>query len=151
MSAKGSKARADAELVRQLEVASYGDKPVEAVFMLRPDDPSQVAPSPERMEELTHQILERVKQRTGSQENRINIFRNLGSFVVSAPPVFLQELLLQPEIAAAMANQQPQQEVIKPVKQRPVRSSQNQKAGSGSKRVKATSIRTKAARAKSGK
>jgi predicted O-linked N-acetylglucosamine transferase (SPINDLY family) len=147
---KGSKTRTDSELTRQLEVASDSEKPVEAVFMLHPDNPSQIVPSPERVEELTHKILERVQQRTGSHENKFNIFRNIGSFVVSAP-AFVRELISQPEVATAMANQQPGQSSIKPVKQRPVRSGQNQKPGSSKKRAKVYARRTKVARAKSGK
>lgn len=148
---KASKATTDSELVQQLKAASDDNKPVEAVFILRPDDPSQIVPSPERTEELTHEILARVKNQTGSQENRFNIFRNLGSFVISAQPDFLHELIAQPEIAMAMANQQPAQEVIKPVKQRPVRSTGNPKTSRVVKKARTRSLRTKTAPVKSGK
>ena len=151
MSNKVSKTTTDAQLVQQLEAASDGNHPVEAVFVLRPDDPAQVVPSPEKTEEMVHKILARVKKQTGSDEKRINIFRNLGSFVISAQPAFLHELIAQPEIAMAMANQQPAQEPIKPVKQRSVRSTRNSKTSRVAKKGRTSPLRTKTARAKSGK
>lgn len=150
MSEKGPNAKTDPELVRQLEIAAESKKPVEAVFILRSDDPSQIVPAPERTEELTREILKRVKKRARSSEHRYNVFRNLGSFVVSAPPTFLRELMLQPEIAAAMANQQPGEESVEPVKKRPAPSARRHHAGGAQRKAKAGSMRNKTARAKPG-
>jgi hypothetical protein len=105
---KKSNTNTDPELVRQMRAAAGDDASVEAVFMLAPEDPSQVVPSPERTEELSRHLLERVKVRIGKAAADFNVFRNMGSFVVSAHPDFLRELIAQPEIASAMANQQPQ-------------------------------------------
>jgi hypothetical protein len=132
-----SSPRTDPELLRQLEAASSNDQPVEAVIFLRPDNPSEIAPSPERTREITRKVLDRVESRTGSRERRYNVFGNMGSFVVSALPSFLKELLRQPEIVAAMANQQPGDAMIRPVKRRSVESSPK-KARSQSKRQKST-------------
>jgi hypothetical protein len=105
-----SNTNTDPELVRQMHAATGDDASVEAVFMLAPEDPSQIVPSPERTEELTRHLLERVKARIGKAAGDFNVFRHMGSFVVSAHPAFLRELIAQPEIASAMANQQPQAE-----------------------------------------
>ena len=144
-------AKTDAELLRQMDEAAAGQSPVEAVVRLRPDDPAQIIPSPERTEELTRQLLERVKNRVGSSEIRYHVFPNLGSFVVAAEPSFLRELLLQPEAAAVMANQQPGDPLIQPVKQAPVSFVRSQRASRSPKKVKPHSTARKSAGGKSGK
>lgn len=149
MPEKESKVSTDPELKLQMEAASAKDGAVEAVFILSPDNPSEVVPSPERTEELTRKLLDRVKARVGEGEKRVNIFRNMGSFAVSAHPSFLRELMSQPEIATAMANQQPGAVVVRPVKKRPVPSTHPRKTGGGKKttlrraRAKATHPKTK--------
>lgn len=101
------KIKPDPELLRQLKAASSEKTPVEAVFRLRSETPAEIAPSPERTEEITKEVLDRVESNTGSAAGRYNIFRNLGSFVVSAEPEFVKDLITQPEIASAIANVQP--------------------------------------------
>jgi len=54
-----------------------------------------------------HALLQRVEQRIGLHPQAVNVFQQLGSFVVVAAPAFLAELLTQPEVHAAMANRQP--------------------------------------------
>lgn len=111
----------DPELAKQLETtAASQDQKVEAVIRLKPDDASQVVPAPERTETLTNQLLERVHGQVGEPAARYNVFRNLGSFVVSAPASFIRELISQPEVASAVANQQPESAAIPPVEKRPV-------------------------------
>jgi len=104
----------DPELTRQLAAATPNDTQVEAVFILASDDPLRAVPSPEQTEELIHQVLKRVESRVGKREGKLNIFRNLGSFVVLAHPTFVQELMSQPEIAAAMANRHPDAKAVSP-------------------------------------
>ena len=112
--------KTDPELFRQLNETATGDESIEAVIRLRPLMRSQAAPSPEETTELTQKILDRVKQKCGKSETRYNVFKNLGSFVVSAPPDFVRELIEQPEVAAAVANRQPGSAVIAPLKKRRV-------------------------------
>jgi hypothetical protein len=107
MAEKKPAIRIDPELVRQLDAAAEAAESVEAVFMLQSDDPSQAVPSAERTEELARLVLNRVKQRTGETEDRVNVFTQLGSFVVSASASFIREVMSEPEIAAAVANRQP--------------------------------------------
>lgn len=119
--AMSSTPKIDPELAKQLEpTAASQDKKVEAVIRLKPDDASQVVPAPERTETLTNQLIERVHGQVGEPATRYNVFRNLGSFVVSAPPSFIRELISQPEVASAVANQQPESAAIPPVEKRPV-------------------------------
>jgi hypothetical protein len=102
-------AKTDPELLRQLaEVATPSD-PVAAVFVLRPTDPSEPVPGPAETEEVVQRLLERVTQEVGVPPQRVNIFRNLGSFVVSATTPFVRKLLEQREIASALPNRRPLQ------------------------------------------
>jgi hypothetical protein len=116
-----NKAKTDTELEKQLKAAASEEKPVEAVVRLKPEDPSQIVPSADRMEELTSQLLDRVKKQSGKAASRYNVFRNLGSFVVSAHPTFIEQLKEQPEVASIVANQQPGSALIAPVKNTPNR------------------------------
>ena len=112
MPTRKRRAKIDPELTRQidkaaLEVSAHGGT-VEAVVMLR-QTPDQIAADPDRTEALALEILNRVKERVGSGAKTVNVFRNLGSFVVAADPGFLRELVAQPEIASALANRRPQE------------------------------------------
>src|SRR5881628_3865458 len=145
MSESISSAKADPELIRQLNGTEASKEDIAAVVRLQPDDPSQIVPSPERTEELTQKILERVKKKVGSSESRYNVFKNLGSFVVSAEPEFLRELISQPEVAAAVANKQPEGTVIAPVEKATVPTTRHQKASRSEKRSRARSSSARAA------
>jgi hypothetical protein len=128
-------AKTDPELVRQLNEATADGGAVEAVVKLHPDDPTEIVPSPERTEALTRQVLHRVKKRVGSSETRYNVFRNLGSFVVSAPREFVRELIAQPEVASAMANRQSESPLIAPVKRSVVPTGQSKRVARSKKRL----------------
>ena len=140
--------KTDAELVKQLDQASDSEDLIEAVVRLRPDDPSQIVPAAERTEELTNHLLERVKKESGQAASRYNVFRNLGSFVVSAPPAFIRQLMSQPEVASVMANQQPGTALIPPIRKAPARGvSKREKTGPDkSKRGRASAASKKSAR-----
>lgn len=112
--------KTDPELLKQLEATAASDtNEVEAVIRLKPDDASQVVPTAERTAALTSELLARVKSEVGESASRYNVFRNLGSFVVSAPPPFIRKLISQPEVAAATANRQPGSAMIPPVDKGP--------------------------------
>ncbi|HEU4391873.1 MAG TPA: hypothetical protein VFV34_29070 [Blastocatellia bacterium] len=111
--------RTDPELVRQLDRAADVNDNVEAVFIFHPDDASDAAPSAERTEELTEQVLRRIRRRTGESEERVNVFKQLGSFVVCASPAFIRQIISEPEIAAAVANRQPGATIEKQVTRSP--------------------------------
>ena len=97
--------RADPELLRQLHEAEASKEPVEAVFVLR--RPSGSVLAPDEVEHVTNQILRRVEREAGSQVRDVNVFKNMGSFVVAGEPSLLRLLLDQPEIETGIANRQP--------------------------------------------
>lgn len=127
----------DPELVKQLDKAAAEEQPVEAVIRLKPDNAADIVPTAERTEEITKQLLARVKKQIGVGANQYNVFRNLGSFVVSAPPNFIRELISQPEVAAVVANQQPGSAYIEPIKKAPVNNLASPKSTSRRKGTKA--------------
>lgn len=76
--------------------------------MLRQNEAAQGGPpTGEETDELARELLARVAEQVGGQADDFNIFRNMGSFVVSAKPAFVRALLEQPEVSSAVANQQP--------------------------------------------
>ena len=116
MSRKRPSAKTDPKLLRQIEDA---DGPVEVICTLKPADPAQPGVPPDQAEPLTYEVLDRVREQTGLGARDVNVFRNLGSFVVSAEGPFLKALLAQPEIASATANRQGQPLLIGPRKVKP--------------------------------
>jgi hypothetical protein len=100
-----ARTRADPELLHQLDEAEARKEPVEAVFILR--RPSGSVLAPDEVEQVTNEVLGRVQREDGSQVKDVNVFRNMGSFVVAGEPSLLRRLLDQPEIEAGIANRQP--------------------------------------------
>lgn len=99
------RAKLDPALSRQLNSASVPTaEAVEAVVFLRPLTANQVVVPPESIEPLVHELLDRVADHLGQSPKEFNVFRNLGSFAVSASKAFLRELLEQPEVASAVAS-----------------------------------------------
>lgn len=111
MRKKNNVVKTDPELLRQLETAAAKQELIQAVFTLRL--PNQQAVAPERVEKLTNEVLQRVAGDVGPAE-QVNIFRNLGAFSVAARSPVIRALLKEPEIASAVANQQPKTMLITP-------------------------------------
>lgn len=118
MSKKTIRVKTDPELRRQLKAENSDQGLVEAVFTLRSSTLKTATPT--HVEELTHQVLDRVADEIGVEAKEINIFRNLGAFAVSAPPNFIRALLTEPEIASATANRQQESLMIPPHRKRRV-------------------------------
>jgi hypothetical protein len=108
----------DPELVRQLSISA--DTPVQAVVRLRPQ-PGTHAQPPEETERIAKELVSRTQKASGEHEDAVNVFKYLGSFAISAKPAFLKALIAQPEVAAALANNQPESGMIQPVEKRPAR------------------------------
>jgi len=102
----------DPELIRQLNAA--GDAPVGAVFNLR-RGPAQKCLSAEETETCVKRLLQQAQQESGMAPQQVHVFRNLGSFAVSAAAPFVRMLLGRDEVLSATANQQPEELLIKPV------------------------------------
>jgi hypothetical protein len=113
-----SQAKIDPELVRQLDAA--GEAPVGAVFYLRPG-PHRKSLEPAEAEERAQGVLRRVEEESGIAPKKVHVFRNVGSFSVSAAAPFVRMLLDQEEILSAAANQQSQDLLIEPVSSKPVK------------------------------
>jgi hypothetical protein len=104
----------DPVLLRLLEAPGNADTLVSAIFRLRPAEASQPALPPRETERQASLLVDRVSREVGEPAERVNVFKSLGSFVVRARPVFLRELLRQPEIEAALANRVDEELMVKP-------------------------------------
>ena len=107
MSGRRGRATVDPELRRQLSRAgTVRSGPVEVVMRLRPAVRSSAAPSPEATRDLAALIVGRVAEELGTARDAydFNVFPNLGYFVLSASPGFVERVLDQPEVASASAN-----------------------------------------------
>jgi hypothetical protein len=107
----------DPELRKQLAKAE-AKEPVEATVTLDAGPGRAYIPS-EEVGAKVKEILREVGREVGEAHEDVNVFENLGSFAVRARPAFLKALLKRPEVAAAMANLQSQDLLIRPVRKGP--------------------------------
>lgn len=99
--------RAPASVDPQLreQLAQAGESHVEAVFRLRPDTRTSARAAPAgRTTARVGALLARMEGKLAESPSAVNVFRNLGYFVVSASPRFIRALAEQPEVASAQAN-----------------------------------------------
>lgn len=142
-------AKTDPALNQQLDEATEG-REIEAIVKLKPDSPGDIVPTAPRTTEITEKLLKRVARTVGKPASRFNVFKNFGSFVVSSDPVFIKELMAQPEVATVMANRQYESAFIEPIKSKPVPSENQKRTVARAPRVarvaakKSTRKRTKA-------
>ena len=109
MSGRRTKAKADVdpELRRQLSrAAAAHEGAVEAVLRLRATRRSGASPAPEATRDVARLVVKRVAEElgVGAETYDVNVFANLGYFVLSAPPGFVERVLDQPEVVSASAN-----------------------------------------------
>lgn len=109
----------DPELQRQLTEAP-ASTPVEATITLDPGSGREYIPEGEVGSKVAD-LLHHVGREVGQAHEDVNVFENLGSFAVRACPAFLEALLKRPEVASAMANQQSDDMLIRPVRKGPKR------------------------------
>jgi hypothetical protein len=98
------KKKTDPELLRQIDSVATDNEEIQAVFSIAL--PMKKLLDPEQVEQTANQILERAEKEAGSKPNDVNIFRNLGSFVVSADASFIKKVIDDPDVASAIANKQ---------------------------------------------
>ena len=72
------------------------------------------------MDERVHKLLEKVEREIGIAPSRYRIYKNIGSFSVTAAPSFIRKLSEQADVATATASRQPEEMLIKPVSSEPV-------------------------------
>jgi hypothetical protein len=96
------KPKVDPQLLQQLNMVGASQDVVQAVFQLKLP-PSRLL-DPEAVEAAVQTVLSLVKQEVGEEASEVNIFRNIGAFVVCAHAPFIRALMKKPEIASATAN-----------------------------------------------
>ena len=84
------KTRANAELLRQLDSAEKDGSPVQAVVFLRNSADEGSFPKPAETQAIADRLLKRVQLQVGESVRDLNVFRNVGSFVVEASPRLLR-------------------------------------------------------------
>jgi hypothetical protein len=107
MSGRRGRARVDPELRRQLSGSVAAEETlVEAILRLRPTTRSSQVPPPEATRDLVERVVARVAGELGVPVDAydFNVFPNLGYFVLSASPGFVERVVDQPEVASASAN-----------------------------------------------
>ena len=90
------------EVIAMIE--SDSQEPVAVGYQMRGGS-GQRGPPASEMTEKVGAILDRLDKMAPDLPMRHNIFKNLGSFVLLAPPVMHKQVLRQPEIKAAVLNQ----------------------------------------------
>lgn len=103
------RAKIDPTLLRQLDEAersrrASGASDVQAVFALAGSDAAGGVPTREGTRRTVEAVLDRARAASGAAPTDVNVFANLGRFVVAAPPAFLRAVAAQPEVSTATAN-----------------------------------------------
>jgi hypothetical protein len=116
--AKVSSGKTNSLLSQQLDQSKGSDKTLQAWFQLKPEsDPS----SSQDVASTANRVIDRVKDQIGKSADSVKLLPNLSSFMVSAHPDFIRELIKQPEISLARSTDVPDFGLIRPVKSEPVR------------------------------
>lgn len=98
--------KTDPELLRQIDSVAANNDSIQAVFSLAL--PLKKLLDPKQVEDAANQVLERAEKEVGTKPKDVNIFKNLGSFVVSAEASLIRQIIDDPDIASAVANKQPE-------------------------------------------
>jgi hypothetical protein len=93
----------DPELMRQLDDAKESGEPVRAVVKMR-RRPGK-APVPQDVEEQVNNAVERAARASGEQPKDVHVMGRLSVAYVEGSESFLRELVNQPEVDAAVANE----------------------------------------------
>ncbi len=97
--------KTDPELLRQINDVADNNDSIQAVFSL--DLPMKKLLDPRQVEETAYQVLDRAEKEAGSKPKDVNIFKNVGTFAVSADASFIRNIIDDPDISSAVANKQP--------------------------------------------
>lgn len=103
MATKRRKPQLDPDLRRQL--SGTASSAVGAVVRLRPTRKQDLVPAPAEARRMADDIVTRVSGELGVDAStyRMNVFPNLGYFVISGPKRLIERVIEQPEIASASA------------------------------------------------
>jgi hypothetical protein len=113
MAIRRTSTKVDPELRRQLgrsATAAGGGEPVEAVLRLRPATRSSGGAARQGVRDLAEGVVGRAATELGEAPGAwaVNVFPNLGYFVLCGSPRLVERVLEQPEVASASANRRSQ-------------------------------------------
>lgn len=94
---------------------------VQAVVTLRPEswlDESDAKAS--RADQVAQRVLDRVRQKCGTEPERVKVFSNIGSISIAAEQRFIDQLAAEPEVLRADPNIQQESMKIEPRRKREV-------------------------------
>jgi len=106
----------DPELVRQLDDARVSGGTVEAVLRLQRQPGERPVPSAVR--DQADRAIRRATEACGETPDDVHVMANMATAYVAGTERFLRELLAQPEVASAVANESPAQ-AARPRSRRP--------------------------------
>ncbi|GEM_PF-2728410 len=89
------------DLLRQNKLT---DTPIRAIIMLRARDPRKPIFVPRETKASVDAMVVRAREKTGQKEQWYTVFGYLGSFAISASAEFLNALLTEEEVGAAIAD-----------------------------------------------
>jgi hypothetical protein len=95
----------DPELRRQLDAAAKSGEPVRVVVQLH--RAAGKPPEPAEIEAQTKAAVERASAATGERPDDLHVMGRMAVAYVCGSEAFVRELLEQPEVSAAVANQAP--------------------------------------------
>lgn len=101
--AERPKTRTDPELVRQLDAARTSGHTVQAVLKLQ--RLAGTAPVPATVELQTRRAVERAIEASGVPPLDVHVLGRMAVAYVSGPESFVRELVEQPEVDGAVANE----------------------------------------------
>jgi len=96
--------KVDPNLRAALAAAKAGGDEIEAVVVLNPTDPERGVDSPDETVRKGNAIVARVCEQVGSSPRAVNVFEHMQSMSVRADADFIEKLIEQPEVDAALAN-----------------------------------------------
>lgn len=97
------KSLTDPELIRQLDEAKKSGETVEAVVQLERE--TGKAPVPAKVREQAERAIKRAAEASGEDPADVHVMDNLSIAYVSGSEKFVRELVTQPEVASAVANE----------------------------------------------
>jgi hypothetical protein len=98
-----TKTLTDPELVRQLDDAKKSGGTVEAVVQLEHE--AGKPPVPAVVREQAERAISRAAEASGERPADVHVMANLATAYISGSEKFVRELVTQPEVTSAVANQ----------------------------------------------
>jgi len=117
-----AKSKVDPTLTRQLEDAP-AESSVGAVFTLKTKGDEPFLSSSEARETI-EKIVKDATESAQVKPDRLTVFPNVQSFTLYGPPALVRKVVEHSDVAAAIANKQDQDMMIRPVKRERIKTTQ---------------------------